>query len=213
MFCAVARPGTRRSISSPARDFVHTIRPVRSTGSPASRISWSTPHWRYISIVRALMPRALGRMAVPGCRSARSERMPCWDRRIDAVRPTGPPPTMRTGTSITGRRCRRDAADRRTSVRVAQRSAARRRGCRPGRIVAGAGGRGHSGRAAKATRRGRPVPARLRWYPSTPAGQAGVATGAGADSRSSSSQGPGKRPFLPDSENGCSWFHWLRGSS
>jgi len=26
-------------------------------------------------------------------------------------------------------------------------------------------------------------------------------------------QGPGKRPFLPDSENGCSWFHWLRGSS
>ena len=47
----------------------------------------------------------------------------------------------------------------------------------------------------------------------TTADQAGVATGPGADWASSSSQGPGKRPLLPDSENGCSWFHWLRGSS
>ena len=35
--------------------------------------------WRYISMVRALMPRALGTMAVPGWRSTSSERMPCCD--------------------------------------------------------------------------------------------------------------------------------------
>ena len=45
------------------------------------------------------------------------------------------------------------------------------------------------------------------------AGQAGVATGTCADWRSISSQGPGKRPLFPDSENGRSWCHWLRGSS
>ncbi len=45
------------------------------------------------------MPRAFGRIAVPGWRSTSSERTPNRDSRIDAVRPTGPPPTIRTGTS------------------------------------------------------------------------------------------------------------------
>src|SRR5581483_2988782 len=93
------RPGTRRSISRPARLSVHTISPVRSGARPAARISSSIPIWRYSSIVRALMPRAFGRIAVPGWRSTSSERTPCCDNRIDAVRPTGPPPTIRTGTS------------------------------------------------------------------------------------------------------------------
>jgi hypothetical protein len=33
---------------------------------PAARTADSTPHWRKISIVRVLMPRALGWMEVPG---------------------------------------------------------------------------------------------------------------------------------------------------
>src|SRR5216683_5527483 len=38
-------------------------------------------------------------MAVPGWRSTSSERTPACDSRIEAVSPTGPPPTIRTGTS------------------------------------------------------------------------------------------------------------------
>jgi hypothetical protein len=38
---------------------------------------------------------------VAAFRSTSSERTPCCARRMEAVRPTGPPPTMRTGTSIT----------------------------------------------------------------------------------------------------------------
>src|SRR4029453_6789432 len=50
-------------------------------------------------MVRALIPRALGCRAVPGCRSTRSEVTPAFDSRMEAVKPTGPPPTMRTSTS------------------------------------------------------------------------------------------------------------------
>src|SRR5260370_4340174 len=97
--CGPDRQGTRRSISSPASVFAQTMRPARSGGRPALRIAASTPHWRYISMVRALMPRALGCTAVLGWRSTRKERTPAWLSRIDAVSPTGPPPTIRTGTS------------------------------------------------------------------------------------------------------------------
>src|SRR5205823_1905340 len=85
--------------SLPASVFAQTIRPARSGGSPASRIAASTPHCRYISMVRALMPRALGCSAVPGWRSISKERTPACDNKIDAVSPTGPPPTIRTGTT------------------------------------------------------------------------------------------------------------------
>src|SRR5258706_54996 len=46
-----------------------------------------------------LMPRALGWTAVPGCRSTSSDGTPSCESRMDALRPTGPPPTMRTGVS------------------------------------------------------------------------------------------------------------------
>src|SRR4029450_5999539 len=46
-----------------------------------------------------LMPRALGWTAVPPCRSTRSEVTPARESKMEAVRPTGPPPTMRTSTS------------------------------------------------------------------------------------------------------------------
>jgi hypothetical protein len=66
MFLAVARPGTRRSISVPARLSVHTISPNRPSARPASLIAVSMPHCRKISMVRALIPRAFGVSAVPG---------------------------------------------------------------------------------------------------------------------------------------------------
>ena len=69
-------------------------------GRPAARTASSTPCWRKISMVRALMPRALGWMAVPGWRSTSSDVMPSRDSRIEAVSPTGPPPTIRTGTCV-----------------------------------------------------------------------------------------------------------------
>jgi hypothetical protein len=87
---APARPGTWRSISRPARLSVHTVSPVRSGARPASRIACSMPIWRYISIVRALMPRAFGTIGVPGWRSTSSERMPCCDSRMEAVSPNRP---------------------------------------------------------------------------------------------------------------------------
>src|SRR5688572_30409842 len=47
------------------------------------------------------MPRAFGWTAVPACRSTSSERTPSCESRKDADSPTGPPPTMSTGTSST----------------------------------------------------------------------------------------------------------------
>src|SRR5262245_56353282 len=41
-------------------------------------------------------------MDVPGCRSSSSEGTPALDRKIDALSPTGPPPTMSTGVSSIG---------------------------------------------------------------------------------------------------------------
>jgi hypothetical protein len=58
--CAPERQGTRRSISSPASVRAQTMKPARSGGRPAMRMAASTPHWRYISMLRALMPRAFG---------------------------------------------------------------------------------------------------------------------------------------------------------
>src|SRR5437660_1733448 len=49
-------------------------------------------------MVRALMPRALGWIAVPGWRSTSSERTPWRLSRIEAASPTGPPPTISTAT-------------------------------------------------------------------------------------------------------------------
>ena len=57
-------------------------------------------------MVRELMPRALGWTAVPGCRSTRSEVTPSRESRMEAVRPTGPPPTIRTSTSRIRGTCR-----------------------------------------------------------------------------------------------------------
>jgi hypothetical protein len=57
------------------------------------RPAGGTPPW-----CRALIPRALGWTAVPGWRSTSSELTPCRDSRNDAARPTGPPPTISTGT-------------------------------------------------------------------------------------------------------------------
>ncbi len=97
------RFSTRRSISRPASDSAQMRKRVRSIGRPAARISSSTPHWRKISIVRMLMLRALGCSAVPACRSTRREGTPRRESRIEALRPTGPPPTISTGTSIINR--------------------------------------------------------------------------------------------------------------
>jgi hypothetical protein len=46
------------------------------------------------------MPRALGWIDVPGWRSTSSEGTPRRESMADAASPTGPPPTMRTGTSV-----------------------------------------------------------------------------------------------------------------
>src|SRR5689334_1037673 len=73
---------------------------VRSIGRPAARTSSSTPHSRKISIVRMLMLRAFGWRAVLGRRSTSCERTPRRESRIEALNPTGPPPTIKTGTSI-----------------------------------------------------------------------------------------------------------------
>src|SRR5262249_54983268 len=51
-------------------------------------------------MVRALMARALGWVEVPGWRSTSTERTPWRDRKMDALRPTGPPPTMTTAVSL-----------------------------------------------------------------------------------------------------------------
>ena len=60
VLCGPERHGTRRSISSPASVRAQTMKPARSGGRPALRMAASTPHWRYISMLRALMPRAFG---------------------------------------------------------------------------------------------------------------------------------------------------------
>src|SRR5436190_2447267 len=76
------------------------MKPTLSGGRPAARTSSSMPCWWKISMVRALMPRALGWIAVPGWRSTSSDLMPSRDSISEAVRPTGPPPAIKTGTSF-----------------------------------------------------------------------------------------------------------------
>src|ERR1700724_3041220 len=105
MLLAVARPGTRRSISLPARVSVQTISPVPPSASPASLTAPSMPHCRKIAIVRVLIPRAFGVSAVPGWRSTSSERTPCRESSNEAASPTGPPPEMRTGMSSISSPC------------------------------------------------------------------------------------------------------------
>jgi len=50
-------------------------------------------------MVRVEMCKALGNGVVPGCFSTSNEFTPKRDSKIDALNPTGPPPTIRTGTS------------------------------------------------------------------------------------------------------------------
>ena len=94
------RHGTRRSISSPASVCVQTISPMRSGGRPASRTSASMPllvedlHGAGIDAAR------LGMDGGAGMALGEQRRMPSRDSRNEAVRPTGPPPAIRTGTSI-----------------------------------------------------------------------------------------------------------------
>src|SRR5262249_40479851 len=57
------------------------------------------PHWRKISMLRVLIARPLGKSEVDGCRSTSRQSMPKCRRPIAVERPTGPPPTTRTGTS------------------------------------------------------------------------------------------------------------------
>ena len=64
-----------------------------------SRMASSRPHERKISIVRVLIPEALGKIDVPGWRSTISEDTPWRARPMAVARPAGPAPTTRTGNS------------------------------------------------------------------------------------------------------------------
>src|SRR6185295_13716282 len=57
------------------------------------------PSWRRISMVRTLKYDALGWNAVVGCRSTRTQSIPCASRCRAVDRPTGPPPMTRTCVS------------------------------------------------------------------------------------------------------------------
>lgn len=59
----------------------------------------ATPRQRKISMVRVMITCALGWSLVVGLRSTSIESPPRSDRSSEAVRPTGPAPTMRTATS------------------------------------------------------------------------------------------------------------------
>ena len=104
---SAVRPARGRGARSPHRTRSSSRRRGRVLGTEAGGADGGlAPHWRYISMVRALMARALGWTAVPAWRSTSSERTPCRERSIEAVRPTGPPPTIRTGTCLAASRLR-----------------------------------------------------------------------------------------------------------
>lgn len=61
-----------------------------------------TPARRKISMDRAWRPRALERGEMECSRSMMRTGMPSFVRRKASKRPTGPPPTMRTGSMLDG---------------------------------------------------------------------------------------------------------------
>jgi hypothetical protein len=69
-------------------------------GSSTRRMPGSTPQTRRISTARECTPRARGNVDAAVRRSISSECTPWRDSRSDAVRPAGPPPTIKTGTSV-----------------------------------------------------------------------------------------------------------------
>lgn len=94
-----APPYGRRLVSGAARVGAQTTSVALSSTEAASRTADSSPQSRNNSSVLTLRPRAFGCTEVPGWRSISRDLTPCRDRSSDADRPTGPPPTIRTGTS------------------------------------------------------------------------------------------------------------------